>query len=90
MTYSNLRANLKEAFDSACEEDKPIHIKRQRGKDVVIVSMKNWKAIEETLYLIKSPANAKRLIEAMNDQAQNIKTSLKDLYSEFGITPFLS
>ena len=76
MNYSHLRSNLKEACDFVCEKNEPMHIKRQRGKSIVMVSMKYWEEMQETLYLMKNPANARRLIEAISDDTQNIKTSI--------------
>jgi len=42
-----------------------IAITRQRGEGVVLVSQADWDSMEETLYLLQSPANAKRLLESI-------------------------
>ena len=87
MNYTHLRSNLKAAFDEVCLTREPLYVKRQRHKGVVIVSMDDWKSMQETFYLLKSPANAKRLIKAVeSDGENNIKTSVKALRDEFRIT----
>ena len=87
MNYTHLRSNLKEAFDEVCNTHEPLYVKRQRHKSVVILSMDDWQSMQETFYLLKSPANAKRLIKAAaSDRTNNIKTSVKELRDEFGIT----
>ena len=37
----------------------------QRGEGAVVVSESEWASIEETMYLLRSPANAKRLLESI-------------------------
>ena len=87
MNYTYLRSNLKEAFDEVCTTREPLYVKRQRHKGVVIISMDDWNAMQETFYLLKNPANAKRLIKsAASDGKSNIKTSVKALRDEFRIT----
>lgn len=44
----------------------PVTIARARGQEaVVMVSASEWSSIEETLYLLQSPRNAERLLEAI-------------------------
>ena len=43
----------------------PIGITRQKGEGVVMISQSEWESIEETLYLLQSPANATRLMEGI-------------------------
>lgn len=64
-TFSNARANLKAVMDRVVADKIPVAISRQRGEGVVMVSASEWASIEETLYLLQSPVNAKRLLEAV-------------------------
>jgi len=64
-TYSDTRANLKEIMDRVVEDRSPVIITRQKAEAVVIVSLSDWNAMEETLHLASSPANASRLQEAI-------------------------
>ncbi|NTS65952.1 type II toxin-antitoxin system prevent-host-death family antitoxin [Sphingomonas sp. HHU CXW] len=43
----------------------PVAITRRRSEGAVLVSASGWAAIEETLYLLRSPANAKRLLDSI-------------------------
>ncbi len=65
ISYSETRENLKAVMDKAIADRAPIAITRQRGEGVVMISASEWASIEETLYLLRSPANAKRLLEAV-------------------------
>jgi len=65
ISYSEARENLKAVMDRAVADSTPIHITRQRGEGVVIVSESDWASIEETLYLLRSPRNAERLLAAV-------------------------
>lgn len=61
MSYSETRANLKEVMDRVVEDHTPLLITRQKGEAVVMVSLADWRSMEETAYLLSSPANAKAL-----------------------------
>lgn len=65
LSYSDTRANLKEVMDRVVDDRTPIVITRQKAEAVVMVSLADWNAMEETLYLLSSPTNAKRLREAI-------------------------
>lgn len=65
VSVSEARANLKAVLDRVVADRAPIAITRQRGEGVVMVSQSEWESIEETLYLLRSPANAKRLLESI-------------------------
>lgn len=64
VTYSDTRANLKAVMDRVVEDHAPVVISRQSGKPVVMVSLEDWESIEETMYLLSTPANAARLLRA--------------------------
>lgn len=65
VSYSYARENLKQIIDQAVDDHLPIAITRQRGEGAVIVSASDWASIQETMYLLRSPANAARLLEAV-------------------------
>lgn len=64
-SFSEARANLKSVMDRAVEDRVPVAITRQRGEGVVMVSASEWASIEETLYLLRSPANARELLASI-------------------------
>ncbi|WP_375428566.1 type II toxin-antitoxin system Phd/YefM family antitoxin [uncultured Sphingomonas sp.] len=65
LTYSDTRANLKAVMDRVVEDHAPVVIARQNGKPVVMVSLEDWSAMEETEYLLANPNNARALREAI-------------------------
>lgn len=65
ISYSEARANLKSVMDDAVADRAPVAITRQRGEGVVMVSASEWAAIEETLHLLASPANARHLLDGI-------------------------
>ncbi len=65
VSYSEARANLNSMIDKVVADRAPLAITRQRGEGAVLVSASEWASIEETLYLLRSPANAKRLLESI-------------------------
>lgn len=69
ITYTAARANLAETMDRVCGDHKPIIVTRQRAEPVVMMSLSDFEALEETAYLLRSPANAARLLEALAELA---------------------
>ena len=61
LSYSDTRANLKEVMDRVVDDRAPVVITRQKAESVVMVSLSDWHAMEETLHLLSSPVNAQRL-----------------------------
>ncbi|MEE4349188.1 MAG: type II toxin-antitoxin system prevent-host-death family antitoxin [Pacificimonas sp.] len=66
-TYTDARANLKTILDKAVESRAPVAIHRQNGGDCVILSMEEWRGMEETLHLMSSPRNAESLMESIRE-----------------------
>jgi antitoxin YefM len=66
-TYTQVRKNFAAVMDRVCEDHDPVIITRQNSRPVVMISLEDYNAIEETLYLFKSPANAARLAKALQD-----------------------
>ena len=66
-SYSELRKNLASALDSVVEDREPVIITRDRGKPAaVLMSLEEFTSWEETLHLLRSPANAARLKAAVD------------------------
>ena len=70
ITYSSARANLAKTMDRVCEDHEPVIITRNGEQSVVMLSLDDFKALEETAYLLRSPANAKRLLAAVSQLSQ--------------------
>jgi antitoxin YefM len=69
ITYTTARANLADTMDRVCEDHEPIIITRNSQQSVVMMSLEDFKALEETAYLLRSPKNARRLLEAVGELA---------------------
>lgn len=67
ITYTTARAHLAETMDRVCDEHEAIIITRNGQQAVVMMSLDDFKALEETAYLLRSPKNARRLLEAMTE-----------------------
>ncbi len=66
ITYSSARANLARTMDRVCEDHEALIITRNGEQAVVMLSLEDYQALEETAYLLRNPANAnaKRLLSA--------------------------
>lgn len=64
MTYAAVRANLASVMDRVCNDHEALIITRDGEQPVVMLSLEDYKALEETAYLLRTPANAKRLLSA--------------------------
>ena len=67
-SYSHLRRNLAAAIDQVSADHEPVMITRDRGKPAaILMSVEDFASYEETRYLLQSPANAARLLDAIRD-----------------------
>ncbi|MBL0162528.1 MAG: type II toxin-antitoxin system prevent-host-death family antitoxin [Xanthomonadales bacterium] len=65
ITYSAARAKLADTMNRVCDDHEPIIITRNGQQAVVMMSLDDFKSLEETSYLLRSPKNAKRLLESI-------------------------
>jgi antitoxin YefM len=65
ITYSAARAKLADTMDRVCEDHEPIIITRSGQQAVVMLSLDDFKSLEETSYLLRSPKNARRLLDSI-------------------------
>ncbi|WP_028318787.1 type II toxin-antitoxin system Phd/YefM family antitoxin [Desulfobulbus elongatus] len=65
ITYTSARARLADTMDQVCDNHEPIIITRSGRQAVVMISLEDYKALEETAYLLRSPKNAQRLLAAI-------------------------
>lgn len=65
ITYSTARAKLADTMDRVCEDHEPIIITRNGEQSVVMMSLDDFNALEETAYLLRQPKNARRLLESI-------------------------
>ena len=65
ITYSHARENLSRTITDVCLNHDPIIITKKGTDAVVMISLEDFESMQETAYLLKSPKNAKRLLEAI-------------------------
>jgi antitoxin YefM len=65
ITYTTARANLASTMNRVCEDREALIITRSGQQSVVMLSLDDYKALEETAYLLRNPMNAKRLLSAV-------------------------
>ena len=65
ITYTQARRNFTDTMNKVCNDHAPLIITRQNEQPVVMMSLEDYNAIEETLYLFKTVKNAERLAKAM-------------------------
>jgi antitoxin YefM len=64
-SYTDIRANLAKTLDRVCRDRNPVLLTRRNAPSVVLVSLEDYRSMEETGYLLRSPVNAARLADAV-------------------------
>lgn len=79
ITYTAARENLAKTINRVCEDHDPVIITKNRDQAVVMMSLDDYESLEETAYLLRSPANAKRLRESIAalERGEGVKRKLK-------------
>ena len=65
ISYTAARQNLAKTMQSVCDDHAPVIVTRKKSDSVVIMSLEDYQALEETAYLMRSPKNTRRLLEAI-------------------------
>ena len=65
VSYSELRTNLASYMDQVCDDRAPLLVTRQNARSVVLMSEEDYEGLMETVHLLKSPANAARLLRSI-------------------------
>lgn len=81
ITYTSARENLASTMDRVCRDHDPVIITRNRDQAVVMLSLEDYESLQETAYLLRSPANAKRMLDAIEElnQGKGIRKQAIDL-----------
>ena len=80
ISYTAARQNLAKTMESVCKDHAPVIVTRKKTDSVVIMSLEDYEALEETAYLLRSPKNTRRLIEsiAQLEEGQGSERELLD------------
>jgi antitoxin YefM len=65
LTIAELRSKLKAVMDRVVSDHAPVVVTRPKAEAVVMVSLADWRAMEDTARLLSPPKNAERLLEAI-------------------------
>ena len=65
ITYTHARGHLAATMAKVCDDHAPVIITRKNQRAVVMISLEDYQALEETAYLLRSPKNARRLLESI-------------------------
>lgn len=81
VNYSAFRKSMTSYLDQVAEDHKPVLITRRQGSAAVLLSLDDYHSIQETLYLMSSPNNARRINDAINE-INNGNTTRRDLIDD--------
>ena len=78
LSYSDARANLKDVMERVVCDRTQVVVTRQKAEAVVMVSLSDWNAIEETMHLLSTRANAEQLRESIRelDEGKGVERDL--------------
>ena len=65
ISYTHARGDLAKTMERVCDDHVPVIITRRNAGSVVMISLEDYEALEETAYLLRSPKNARRLLESI-------------------------
>lgn len=65
ISYTAARAKLASTMEQVCNDHAPVIITRKTQPSVVMMSLEDYQAMEETTYLLRSPENARQLLESI-------------------------
>jgi antitoxin YefM len=65
ISYTAARQHLAETMETVCKDHSPVIVTRKKSDSVVIISLEDYEALEETAYLLRSPKSARRLLESI-------------------------
>ena len=87
VSSTDLRANLSAVMDRVNDDHEPVIVTRAKGRPVVMVSLEDWASMDETTYLLASPANRAQLLQSIAELGQGkmiVKTmaELEDMAKE--------
>ena len=70
ISYTSARTNLAKTMEHVCEDHSPVIITRSKSQSVVMISLEDYEALQETAYLLRAPKNARRLLESVAELEQ--------------------
>jgi antitoxin YefM len=84
-SYTHLRENLAAVLDKVVDDREVVLVRRKGARDVALVPADELAGLMETAHLLRSPANARRLMSALRGKGKRM--SIGDVRREVGIGP---
>ena len=81
LSSTDFRKNLSETMDQVNDDHTPVIVTRAGGKPVVLMSLEDYNAMDETAYLLSSPKNAERL-SASIERLERGEGTVRELIEE--------
>lgn len=72
LNYTEFRKNLAQSLDKVNDDAEIVIVSRSKGKNVVVIGLDEYNAMTETLHIVKSEANRKRLQDAIDEMDNGI------------------
>jgi antitoxin YefM len=77
VNYTEFRRNLAKNLDRVNDDAEIVIVSRSKGKNVVVMDLDQYNAMAETLHIVKSEANRKRLQDAIDEMNGGVHFSHK-------------
>ena len=86
-SYSNARANLASILDEVVDQQQVFVVKRRNGKNVALIAEDELTSLLESVYLLRSPENARRLHRALewSESVEAQPQTIEELKQELGV-----
>ena len=78
---------MAEVWDQTVSTREPVIVSRRGSESIVMMPLEEWEGLQETAHLLRSPANARRLLAALNrlDSGKGDVLSLESLEMRVGL-----
>ena len=77
INVTRFRETLKDVLEEVVANHEPVIVTRPNGENVVVLSYEDYAAVEETSYLLRSPANARRLKQSLESYEKGLGVERK-------------
>lgn len=87
ITYSTARDHLAEVWDKTVSTREPVIVSRRGAESIVMMPLEEWEGLQETAHMLRSPANARRLLAALSrlDSGEGEILSIESLARHSGL-----
>jgi antitoxin YefM len=86
-SYTYARDHLAELWDKAISDCEPVIVKRRGHPDLALISAEELSSLRETVYLLRTPENARRFFDAIErlDRGEGLEMTIEELKAEVGL-----